>query len=68
MGESQGDFVAALTAAERHNEISGLIMLHPAFATPDNAKSTYASVSDIPDDNNMWGLEHLYLINTGAFY
>jgi uncharacterized protein len=56
MGESQGGFVAALTAAERPKEISGLIMLYPAFIIPDNAKASYGSVSAIPDDTNLWGV------------
>ena len=55
MGESQGGFVAALTAAQRPDEISGLIMLYPAFVIPDNAKKSYASISDIPNDINFWG-------------
>lgn len=56
MGESQGGFVAALTAAERPSEISGLIMLYPAFVIPDIAKEFYASVSAIPNDINLWGV------------
>lgn len=56
MGESQGGFVAALTAAQRPNGINGLIMLYPAFVIPDNAKKSYTSVSAIPDDINLWGV------------
>lgn len=62
MGESQGGFVAALTAAQRPDEINGLIMLYPAFVIPDNAKKSYASVSAIPDDINLWG------VHVGAKY
>lgn len=56
MGESQGGFVAALTAAQKKDEIKGLIMLYPAFIIPDDAKATYASPSNIPNDISLWGV------------
>lgn len=35
-GESQGGFVSALTAAEMKDDISGIVLLYPAFCIPDN--------------------------------
>ncbi len=56
MGESQGGFVAALAAAERKEEIKGLIMLYPAFCIPDHGRRDYRSPENIPEEFTRWGV------------
>ena len=48
LGESQGGFVAGITAAERGREIRGLIEYYPALCIPLDAQVRFDSVEDIP--------------------
>ena len=41
MGESQGGMVSALLAAERPQDIAGMVLLYPAFNIPDMAREVY---------------------------
>ncbi|WKY42951.1 alpha/beta fold hydrolase [Eubacteriaceae bacterium ES2] len=56
MGESQGGLVAALTASDYISEIKGLILYYPAFLIPDNARTQYQTIEDIPDNVNIFGM------------
>ncbi len=49
LGESQGGFVAAITAARRAQDIRGLIEYNPAFCIPDDAQLRFNSEEDIPE-------------------
>ena len=46
LGESQGGFVAAYTAAQRPEDIAGLILFYPAFVLQDEAKTRNPSWSE----------------------
>ncbi len=48
LGESQGGFVSAITAARRPQEIRGLVEYNPAFCIPADARARFASVEEIP--------------------
>ena len=50
MGQSQGGMVSALEAADRNEEIAGMILLYPAFCIVDNLHLTYETADDIPED------------------
>lgn len=55
MGASQGGVVSALAAAERPDDIRGLMLLYPAFVLVDEANARYQSAADIPDTEFfMW--------------
>lgn len=54
MGRSMGGAVSALAAAQRQNDIKGLILIYPAFVIPDNSKQ-YASVDVIPEQTTLMG-------------
>ena len=49
LGESQGGFVAAITAAQRPQDIRGLIEYNPAFCIPADARARFSSVEEIPE-------------------
>lgn len=49
MGESQGGMVSALLAAERPQDIAGMVLLYPAFNIPDMAREVYVD-GQIPED------------------
>lgn len=49
LGESQGGFVSAITAAQRPQDIRGLIEYNPAFCIPADARARFASVEEIPE-------------------
>jgi pimeloyl-ACP methyl ester carboxylesterase len=49
MGESQGGMVSALLAAERPQDIAGMVLLYPAFNIPDMAREVYVE-GQIPEE------------------
>ncbi len=49
LGESQGGFVSAITAAQRPQDVRGLIEYNPAFCIPADARARFSSVEEIPD-------------------
>lgn len=49
MGQSQGGLVTVLQAADRADEVAGMILLYPAFTIPDNVRAQFASAEEIPD-------------------
>lgn len=55
LGESQGGFVTAITAAQRPEEIRAVIEYYPAFCIPDDARARHGSVDKIPDRENFGG-------------
>lgn len=54
IGESQGGFISGLAAAELGNNISGLILIYPAFIIADNWNSHYPDIAAIPDTTKLW--------------
>lgn len=55
MGESQGGFVTAMTAAEKQDDVAGIILLYPAFVIQDNGRNSYPSIDQIPEQGSLFG-------------
>ena len=54
MGSSQGGLVTALTAEEVTN-IAGLFLFYPAFSLPDDIRSSFAKLDEVPETFNLLG-------------
>ena len=54
LGESQGGFVTAVTAAE-HPEIKAVILYYPALCIADDARKRHGSKERIPERENFGG-------------
>ena len=49
-GSSMGGFVSALTAAQRNDDLAGMILLYPGFFAVDAAHGDYPTFEDIPEE------------------
>ena len=56
-GESQGGLVSTLVAREHENDINGMLLLYPALCIADNWNERFATVDDIPDEFELWGMK-----------
>ena len=56
LGESQGGAVSAITAAERPDDIAGLVLFYPAFNIPDIGRELYGDMDHIPPEPASFGL------------
>ena len=54
MGSSQGGLVTALTAEEVTN-IAGLFLFYPAFSLPDDIRSSFPKLDEVPEIFNLLG-------------
>ena len=54
MGSSQGGLVTALTAEEMTN-IAGLFLFYPAFSLPDDIRSSFPKLDEVPETFNLLG-------------
>ena len=54
MGSSQGGLVTALTAEEFTN-IAGLFLFYPAFSLPDDIRSSFPKLDEVPETFNLLG-------------
>ena len=54
MGSSQGGLVTALTAEELTN-IQGLFLFYPAFSLPDDIRSSFPKLDEVPEIFNLLG-------------
>ena len=54
MGSSQGGLVTALTAEEVSN-IAGLFLFYPAFSLPDDIRSSFPKLDEVPETFNLLG-------------
>ena len=54
MGSSQGGLVTALTAEELNN-IAGLFLFYPAFSLPDDIRSSFPKLDEVPETFNLLG-------------
>lgn len=52
LGESQGGFVTAITAAE-HPEIKAVILYYPALCIPEDARKRHGSKENIPEREHL---------------
>ena len=55
MGSSQGGLVTALTAEEVTNNIAGLFLFYPAFSLPDDIRSSFPKLDEVPEIFNLLG-------------
>ena len=56
-GGSQGGLISAMAAADRKDDVKGLILLYPAFCIADNWNSRFKREDDIPSKLELWGME-----------
>lgn len=56
IGESQGGFVSAMTAAKLPKHISKVILAFPALCIPDNWNKRYPTLESIPDTTRLWNV------------
>lgn len=56
-GESQGGLVSALVASEHENDMKGMLLLYPALCVADNWNERFATVDEIPDEFELWGMK-----------
>ena len=54
MGSSQGGLVTALTA-EGLTNIQGLFLFYPAFSLPDDIRSSFPKLDEVPETFNLLG-------------
>ena len=54
MGSSQGGLVTAL-AAEEVTNIAGLFLCYPAFSLPDDIRSSFPKLDEVPETFNLLG-------------
>lgn len=64
VGESQGGLVSALCAAERPDEVAGLVLFYPAFMLPSEVQQYFWSEDEVPDEFEILGSD----ITVGANY
>lgn len=55
-GGSQGGLVTALAAAERPQDVRGVILLYPALCIPDDWQRQFPTEADIPAHYTLWGV------------
>lgn len=55
LGQSQGGFVSAITAAARAEEIKGLVLYYPALCIAEDAEKRYPNEADVPDTYTIMG-------------
>lgn len=56
-GASQGGLISTMAAEERKEEIAGMILLYPALCIADNWRERFASVEEIPKEQEFWGMK-----------
>ncbi len=55
-GGSQGGMVSAMVAHRRPKDVTGLILLYPAFCIPDDWNARYSTDESIPECIDCWGV------------
>lgn len=55
-GDSQGGLVSAMAAAERGEDIAGLVLFYPALVIPDDTRREFSSIDMIRDVNYRFGI------------
>lgn len=54
LGQSQGGAVSAMVAAERPDDVAGLVLLYPAFVIHDSMLGMFGSADAVPDEFDFW--------------
>ncbi len=56
MGNSQGGFVTAMTAAEHQDDIRAVILVYPGFSLYDNVHAMFDSPEEVPETHRLLGM------------
>ena len=56
-GGSQGGLVTAMTVDDRSEDVRGMILLYPAFCIPDDWNRRFPKDTDIPKEEELWGMK-----------
>ena len=56
-GESQGGFVSSIAAADRPDDVAGLIALFPAYVIQDDSRKRVPDLDRIPERMEVMGME-----------
>ena len=56
MGNSQGGFITALTAAEHQDEIRAVILIYPGFSLYDDVHAMFDSLEEVPETHRLLGM------------
>lgn len=63
-GQSQGGAVSAMVAAERPDDVAGLILLYPAFIIHGLAVKMFGTPENAPETYSLWlELGHIYAVD-----
>ena len=63
-GQSQGGAVSAMVAAERPDDVAGLILLYPAFIIHSLAVDMFGTPENAPEVYHLWlDLGHIYAVD-----
>lgn len=63
-GQSQGGAVSAMVAAERPNDVAGLILLYPAFIIHGLAADMFGTADNVPEVYRLWhDLGRIYAVD-----
>ena len=63
-GQSQGGAVSAMVAAEKPDEVAGLILLYPAFIIHGLAVKMFGTADKAPEVYHLWlDLGHIYAVD-----
>ncbi len=57
LGGSQGGLVTALAAAERPDQVKGVVLYFPALNIPDDWRRNYPQEAQIPEVTEFWGMK-----------
>jgi len=63
-GQSQGGAVSAMVAAERPDDVAGLVLLYPAFVIHGLAVDMFGTPENAPETYRLWlDLGHIYAVD-----
>ena len=68
-GASQGGFVSTMVAADRADEVKGLILLFPAYALQDDCWERHGSIENVPETEVVMNntLSAMYSLDAMSF-
>ena len=68
LGQSQGGAVSAIVAAERPADVTGLVLLYPAFIIHDDALREFGSPENVPETYVKWHeLGRVYAVDAMSY-
>lgn len=68
LGQSQGGAVSAMVAAERGDDVAGLVLCYPAFVIHDHALQRFGRPENVPETFPLWQrLGRIYAVDAMAY-